>query len=147
MSLFTVKATGADLREISLKLRRMNDAAIKKKFRKELRYAAAPFVPAVRGAIMGIPVKGEQTTGLRKRLSKAVTLVVRVSGKNARVSVLPAYMEGVKSPWRHPVFGEWVEGQPDQDSHPYFFPTVRGMSKAGKAAVNRVVSQITGEIT
>jgi hypothetical protein len=159
--MFQVQATGVDLREISKALRAQNTAAVTKRFRKELRYAAAPFVPAVRAAISNIPVKGQSSSGLRSRLSRAVTLLVRVSGKNARVSVLmstakmpdgqkalPAYMEGVKSPWRHPVFEDhdsdnWVE----QPAHPYFFNTVRDMSTAGKAAVNRVVNQITGAIT
>lgn len=156
---FTVKASGADLREVSLKLRRVNDAALKRRFRTELRAAAAPFVPAVRSSIASIPVKGTRSTGLRGRLAKAVTLRVRTSGRNAQVSILmstarmpdgqralPACMEGTKSPWRHPVFGDddkWVT----QESHPYFFPVVRPMGAAARLAVNRVVNQITREIT
>jgi len=151
--------TGADLRQVSKELRRMNDKEITKRFRKELRAAAAPFVPAVRAAIDDIPVKGTSgSTGLRKRLKKDTKLPVRTVGKNASVSIglpgagmpsgqraLPAAMEGTKK-WRHPVFGDtdvWVQQEP----HPYFYRTVRPMGVAAKAAVNRVVNQITRDIT
>lgn len=156
---FTVRATGADLRDVSRRLRAAGDGEVTRQFRKELRAAAAPFVPAVRAAIDAIPVKGTAgSTGLRKRLKKAVTLRVRTTGKNAQVSVfmstakmpsgeksLPAMMEGTK-PWRHPVFGD-DENWKQQESHPYFFRVVRGMGPAAKLAVNRAVNKITREIT
>lgn len=153
-----VRASGADLRRISKQLRAQNDKELAKQFRRELRAVAGPFVPAVRSSIMAIPVKGTKSTGLRGRLSKAVTLRVRTSGKDAQVSILmstarmpsgqkslPAGMEGTKR-WRHPVFGDpdvWVQ----QDPHPYFFPVVRPMGTAARGAVNRVVSKITRQIT
>lgn len=156
---FSIRATGTDLRTVSRKLRQVGDAEIKKQFRTELRAAAKPIVPAVRASIAAIPVKGTSgSTGLRRRLSRAVTLAVRTTGRNAQVSILmstgrmpdgqkslPAMMEGTK-PWRHPVFGNsdnWVA----QESHPYFFPVMRQMGAAGRLAVNRVVNKITREIT
>jgi hypothetical protein len=158
--MFSVKVTGADLRDVSRKLRKVNDANVKRRFRKELRIVASPFVPAVRNSIAAIPTTGSQSTGLRSRLQKAVTLRIRTSGKNASVSILmstgkmpdgqkalPAYMEGVKSPWRHPVFGREDEPWAEQPAHPYFFPVVRSMGAAGKRAASRVVDQITRAIT
>jgi hypothetical protein len=158
MAPLSIGVTGTDLADVSRKLRRMDDKEILRRFRKELRGVAAPFVPAVRGAIAGIPVKGTSgSTGLRQRLAKAVTLRVRTSGKNAQVSILmstgkmpdgqrslPAMMEGTKV-WRHPVFGDtdvWV----GQESHPYFFPTVRPMGAASRLAAARVVKSIERDI-
>jgi hypothetical protein len=155
----SVRASGQDLAEVSRKLRKAGNKGAARQFRTELRAAAAPFVPAVRASIAAIPVKGTSgSTGLRQRLSKAVTLRVRTSGKNAQVSILmstakmpsgqrslPAMMEGTKR-WRHPVFGNedvWVS----QESHPYFFKVVRAGGPAAKAAVNKVVGNITREIT
>jgi hypothetical protein len=157
---FQVRATGADLSEISRELRRMNDKAIIRQFRTELRAAAAPLVPAVRTSIDAIPVKGTSgSTGLRARLKKAVTLRVRTSGKNAQVSILmstakmpsgqralPAYMEGTKSPWRHPVFGN-TDNWRQQDSHPFFYRTVRPLGAGAKVAVNKITADITRKIT
>ncbi|MCQ9178951.1 hypothetical protein KMT30_07875, partial [Streptomyces sp. IBSBF 2953] len=49
--------TGDDLRRISRELNRMGDAEIKKRFRKELRAVAQPYVPLVRNSIKSIPSK------------------------------------------------------------------------------------------
>jgi hypothetical protein len=148
---------GADLREISKKLRRMDNPEIKKRFRRELRKAAAPLVPAVRAAIADIPTTGDRHTGLRKRLQKATRLKVKTTGREAGVSILvdpkkmpdhekslPQAMEGLKR-WRHPVFGHdvWVTQEPS----PYFFRTVRPLGVSSRVAVNRVVDGITREIT
>lgn len=156
--MFEVRASGADLRKISRELRAQDNKEITRQFRRELRAAAAPFVPAVRASIDAIPVKGTSgSTGLRKRLKKAVKLTVRTVGRNAQVSIgvpgsrmpshegsLPAMMEGTKR-FRHPVFGHdvWVS----QDSHAYFYRVVRPMGATAKVAVNRVVDQITRKIT
>jgi hypothetical protein len=156
---FSIRVTGADLREVSRKLRKVSDAELKRRFRTELRAAAAPFVPAVRASIMSIPTTGGKSTGLRRRMSRAVMLRVKTAGRDAQVSILmsparmpdgqralPAYMEGTKAPWRHPVFGDddaWVE----QPSHPYFFRVVRPMGASAKLALTRVVNQISRDIT
>lgn len=155
-----IRHTGRDLQEISRELRAMNDKEVTKRFRREMRAVAAPFVPAVRASIAGIPVKGAAgSTGLRRRLQKAARISVKTVGKNAMVAVLvdparmpdgqkalPAYMEGTKPRWRHPVFGNEDVVRP-QDAHPYFFRVVRPMGAAGKVAINRVVNSITKDIS
>jgi hypothetical protein len=154
----SVRASGQDLASVSRKLRKAGNGEVSKQFRTELRAVAAPFVPAIRGSIAAIPVKGTSgSTGLRKRLQKAVTLRVRTAGKNAQVSILmstakmpsgqkslPAMMEGTKR-WRHPVFGH--EPWKQQDPHPYFFPVMRKGGPAAKVAVNKVVGNVTRKIT
>lgn len=167
-----VRASGKDLKRIGKELRGQDNKAVRKRFRRELRAAAAPMVPAVRASIAAIPVKGTAgSTGLRKRLAKAVTLRVVTVGKNAQVSIrmspakmpdgqmaLPAAMEGLKK-WRHPVFGEessyriLVHGNREdapwvtQESHPYFYRVVRPLGPAAKVAVNKVVHDIERKIT
>lgn len=156
----TVRDSG-DLRRIAKELRAMDDKQLKKKFTKELRAAARPLVPLTRKAIRAIPSsRSYSAAGLRGRMSKAVRTEVKTTGKRASVAVrvdgrkmankqgaLPAYMEGAKRPWRHPVYGNrdaWVV----QAARPYFYKTLR--PKAGPAArkaVNRVITEVSKEIT
>lgn len=150
--------TGDDLRRISRELNRMGEAEIKKRFRKELRGVAQPFVPLVRNSIKSIPSKRPYSAdGLRGRLSKATRVEVRTVGRDAGVAIrvdgrkmpskmkaLPKGMEGTKR-WRHPVFGNrevWVT----QQGHPYFFKVVRPAAAAGRRAASRVVDSITRDI-
>lgn len=152
---------GDDLRRISRELRAMNDKELKKRFSRELRAAARPLVPITRKAIRAIPSsRPYSAAGLRGRLSKAVRTEVRTSGKQASVNVrvdgrkmptgqglLPAYVEGTKPRWRHPVYGNRSVVVPQND-RPFFYKTLR--PKAGPAArkaVNRVVSDISKDIT
>ncbi|SHI68468.1 hypothetical protein SAMN05444521_8231 [Streptomyces sp. 3214.6] len=150
--------TGDDLRRISRELNRMDQPEIKKRFRKELRATAQPFVPLVRNSIKSIPSKRPYSAeGLRGQLARATRIEVRTVGRDAGVAIrvdgrkmpskmkaLPKGMEGTKR-WRHPVFGNrevWVTQQP----HPYFFHVVRPAGVAGRRAASRVVDSITRDI-
>jgi len=153
--------SGADLRLIAKKLRRMNDREIKRRLRQGLRAAAKPLVPVVKQAALDIPVKGTSgSTGLRKRLSKSVHLNVRTTGRKAGVSIqadakrmpngqkaLPAYMEGTKPRWRHPVYGREDDPWADQDAHPWFYPALKDLGARGRTAVEAVVDSVTRDIT
>jgi len=147
-----------DLRRISRELRRMDDKELKKRFRKELRAAAAPLVPKVRASIRNIPSKqGYSPNGLRGALSKAVKLEVKTAGRQAGVAIrvdgrkmpshmksLPSMVEGKKR-WRHPVFGNrnnWV----NQSSEPYFYHVVRVAGPASRRAVSKVLDGISRDI-
>jgi hypothetical protein len=153
--------TGPELKRITLELRRMNQREILKRFRKDLRKAAAPLVPAVRQSIRQIPSKrGYTAQGLRGQLSRATALEVKTSGRQAGVAIrvdgrkmpthmkaLPAYMEGTKRPWRHPVYGNrnaWVNQQPP---HPYFYKVMRTAGPAARAVVDRTIRGIARDIT
>lgn len=147
-----------DLRRISRELRRMDDKELKKRFRKELRKAAAPLVPRVRSSIRSIPSKqGYSPEGLRGALSRATRLEVKTVGKQAGVAIrvdgrkmpshmksLPSMVEGKKR-WRHPVFGHdvWV----NQTPHPYFYNVVRVAGVASRRAVNKVMDDISKDIS
>jgi hypothetical protein len=150
--------TGDDLRRISRELNRMDQPEIKKRFRKELRATAQPFVPLVRNSIKSIPSKRPYSAeGLRGQMAKATRIEVRTVGRDAGVAIrvdgrkmpskmkaLPKGMEGTKR-WRHPVFGNrevWVT----QQAHPYFFHVVRPAGIAGRRAASRVVDSITRDI-
>ncbi|MFJ9114484.1 hypothetical protein ACIRJO_02930 [Streptomyces sp. NPDC102394] len=152
--------TSRDLQRIARELRRMDDAELKKRFGRELRAAARPMVPAVRQAIRQIPSKQPYSaSGLRGRMAKAVKLEVRTTGRQAGVRLrvdgrkmpdheksLQAYMEGVKRPWRHPVYGNrevWVK----QDPSPYFYKTVEPLGMRARQGVNRAIDGITRDIT
>jgi hypothetical protein len=151
---------GKDLAEISRELRRMNDKEMLKRFRKELRAAATPLVPAVRASIAAIPSSRPYSAdGLRGHMSRATTLQVRTVGKQASVVIrvdgrkmpprsraVQSYMEGVKSPWRHPVYGNrevWVKQEPN----PYFYKVMDRAGPLARLAVNRVLDQVSKDIT
>lgn len=138
----------------------MDDKEVLKRFRKELRGAAKPLVPLVRASIRQIPSKRPYTAqGLRGQLSRATTLEVKTSGRQAAVAIrvdgrkmpnrakaVQAYMEGSKPRWRHPVFGHtavWVQ-QPPQ---PYFYKVMNTAGPRARAAVNKVMDQVSRDIT
>lgn len=149
---------GNDLRRISRELRGMDDKQVKKRFRKELRKAAAPLVPKVRASIRSIPSnRGYSPDGLRAALAKAVKLEVKTVGRQAGVAIrvdgrkmpshmksLPSMVEGKKR-WRHPVFGRdvWV----NQTPHPYFYNTLRVAGPVSRQAVSRVLDGISRDIS
>ncbi|SMF86130.1 hypothetical protein [Streptomyces sp. Amel2xC10] len=150
--------TGDDLRRIARELNRMDNQELKKRFRKELRAVAQPYVPLVRNSIRNIPSKRPYTAeGLRGRMVKATRIEVRTVGRDAGVAIrvdgrkmppsmkaLPKGMEGTKR-WRHPVFGNrenWVTQKPS----PYFFKVVRLAGVAGRRAASQVVDSITRDI-
>lgn len=150
---------GENLRRISRELRRMDSPEIKKRFRKELRAAAAPLVPRVRESIHNIPSnRAYSPQGLRGALSKATRLELKTSGRQAGVAIrvdgrrmpshmksLPSMVEGKKR-WRHPVFGNrevWV----DQPNHPYFYNVLRTAGPASRRAVSRVLDGISRDIS
>lgn len=148
-----------DLRRISRELRHMDDKELKKRFRKELRKAAAPLVPKVRSSIRSIPSnRAYSPDGLRGALSRATRLEVKTAGKQAGVAIrvdgrkMPAHMKSLpsmvegKKRWRHPVFGNrevWV----NQPQKPYFYHVVRVAGPASRRAVNRVLDGISKDIS
>lgn len=155
----SLQQRGDDLRRVSRELRRMGSPEIKKRFRKELRAAAAPLVPKVRSSIRSIPSqRGYSAAGLRGQMSRATRVEVKTAGRNAGVAIrvdgrkmpshmksLPAMVEGKKR-WRHPVFGNqavWVQQQP----HPYFYNTVRVAGPVSRRAVSRVLDGISRDIS
>lgn len=140
----------------------MDDKAVLKKFRKELRTASRPLVPLVRASIRRIPSsRPYSAAGLRGQLSKATTLQVKTAGKQASVVLrvdgrkmpsgmrsLQSYMEGERpyNRWRHPVFGNrdvWVQQPPN----PYFYKVMKVAGPRARLAVNRVMDQVTRDIT
>jgi hypothetical protein len=117
-------------------------------------------VPAVRASIRSIPSGRPYTaTGLRGQMSRATTLQVKTVGKQASVVIrvdgrkmpprgksVQAYMEGTKSPWRHPVYGNtdvWVR----QDPSPYFYKVMAAAGPRARVAVTRVLNQVSKDIT
>jgi hypothetical protein len=104
------------------------DKKLKTALRKNIRIAGEKAADAARievdsgggsktGLRMGIAagIKVKVMTGARA----GVTIVASSSAMPAGKESLVRAWEGSKG-WRHPVFGRWVEGQPNQHGHPYF---------------------------
>ena len=159
---------GVELRTVARRLRDMSDRKAAAEFRRELRAAAAPLVPAVRARIGSLPSKqGSRTRAggsLRSQMQRATKLYVRTAGPLTGVVImvdgrkmpshegrLPAYMEGTLPRWRHPVFGPtasnpkpaWVQQPPK----PYFYSTVRPLGVGARVAVARVMSRVGEDVT
>ena len=122
-----------DLKRLARDLR---DVADGKELRKELTGGTAdilrPLVPDVRAAYRSMPSRGRARSAsradLRALLAKSVRVEVRTSGRTAgariradgrrmpdQMKALPAYVEGERARWRHPVFGDravWVTQAP-----------------------------------
>lgn len=151
---------GRDLTRITRELRRMDDKELLKRFRSNLRKSAKPLVPAVRASIRAIPSKRPYAaSGLRGQMSRATGLQVKTTGREAgvvirvdgrkmppRAKAVQSYMEGVKPRWRHPVYGNrenWVQ----QPAHPYFYKVMETAGPRARLAVNRVLDQVSKDIT
>jgi hypothetical protein len=161
---------GASLSVVARELRRMDGGTVKGIFKRRLEAAAAPYPARVRASVLAIPAKPEgKHTGLRARIAGCVTLSSGTDAKSAYVSVwinpfnmlpdyvtLPLYMEGVTSErtryrhtysrWRHPVYGRWLPGQPDQPAHPYFYQAVTPLGRAAAPAIEQGLEDITRQI-
>lgn len=157
MDLIEVRSADS-LRRISRELRRMNDRELKRRFSRDLRSAARPLVPMVRASIAAIPSKTGDGS-LRRQMARAVKLSVRTSGRDAGVTIrvdgrkmppgkgaLPAYMEGTKPRWRHPVFGN-RNVYVDQSPHPYFYRIVTPYGRRARRTVDKVLAGISRAIT
>lgn len=143
--------SGVSLRTVARRLREA-DKVQAAEFRRNLRAAAAPMVPAVRAAIAALPSKqeGPRAGELRAAMSKATKLYIRTSGRLTGVVVmvdgskmpsgqrsLPAYEEGTKPRWRHPTFGH--DPWKDQVPHPYFYRTVAPYGEAARVAIAKAM--------
>ena len=54
---------------------------------------------------------------------------------------LPLYLDGAKSPWRHPLFGDRARWY-SQASHPYFARAVALYGPASERAVQRAADRV-----
>lgn len=147
------------LRNLARDLRKAGDEGkgLRKDLRRGIRKAAVPMRDGVQRAALAIPAPGGRHSGLRAEIARAVRIQILLSRQPAvRVLVngsampegkraLPAYMDGGKKRWRHPVFGNrhaWVSQTP----HPYFWrgiePHIKDARAAVLAAVERTVTEL-----
>lgn len=122
--------------------------------RKELTVVGNLGKKAVQAKIRSMPVKGDvpyrQGGGLRRDIAAATrssaAIAVR-SGTNVTIRVGRTGALSAHNRWRvaqlmdrgdfrHPLFGEWVEGLPDQKGFPYFHDTLEELRPAMLAAAN-----------
>lgn len=148
---------GDHLARIAAALNEVGRYDLRRKMIRDLRRAAAPMVPRVREAIRNIPSKHDGT--LRAEMAKATRLQIRSTGSLAGMAIrvdgrrmppgkgsLPAYLEGRKRPFRHPVFGHedvWVS----QPIHQYFYKTVEPMAAATRVQMSITAAEIAREVT
>lgn len=137
-----------------------------KQLRRELsggmRDVLRPYVPRVRAAYRGMPSRGgnrrDRRRSLRSLLASSVRVEVRLTGRQAgariradgrrmpdHMKALPAYVEGERARWRHPVFGDrdtWIA----QPSHPTFYRTLRPTERQARREIDRVVARIVKKL-
>lgn len=167
-----VQVTGSrDLQRLARDLRSAHGPQVVRDLKKELRTAAKPIIPVIRANIRAIPSQGVNrrrgNKPLRSRLSRAVTLQVKVSSRRASISIfmnprkmpdgmksLPGYMEGARKyeRWKHKVYpvpsrpAVWVQ----QESHPYIDSAVVQRAefyarRAVDAVAERIAEQLENE--
>lgn len=143
---------GDQLARLSKDLKGAGRKDLRKDLLKELRKAGRPTVLDVRRAVLATPSSGvpggstshqggvglrqaiARATGLSISASGAASIRIRVNSKKVTPGTLPKYLDGelpaFKGRWRHRTFGwgTWPDGTSawhPQDSHPFFFRTVR----------------------
>jgi hypothetical protein len=162
MANFEIRPTN-DLREVAKELRTVADGkALRKQLTGGIRGVLRPLVPVVRAAYLAGPSgRGNATRqggGLRRQLARSVRVEVRTGGKFAGARIradgrrmpdgmkaLPAYWEGERGRWRHPVFGNrdnWVAQAP----HPTFYRTLEPHTDSAGHAIDRVLYDVKQKI-
>lgn len=110
---------------------------------------------AVQDDIRAIPSKGHDGPSLRDAMVKQTKVRIRASGATALVRLevagpgtLPAYMEGIKSRWLHPVWDSsrhrWTKTP--QAPHPYFRRAVIPHLVDVRAGVEAAVAETAASI-
>jgi hypothetical protein len=158
MPTVTIRDTG-DLKRLTRQLRDQADGKeLVKELRTGLREVLNPIRDQVKGAYRSAPSgrgrAGRRGGSLRGLLAKATRVEVRTTGKMAgarlrvdgrkmpsRAKAIPAYWEGYKRPWRHPVYGNreaWVT----QPAHPIFDRIVESHEDDADRKVEQVLDGI-----
>jgi hypothetical protein len=148
-----------DLRRLNKQLRQQADG---KELRKELRTAFRavmnPIRDEVKAAYRTAPAyegrRFRQGPSLRSLLASATKVEIRTTGKMAGVRLrvdgrkmpagmrsLPAYYEGYKRPWRHPVYGD-TETWRAQPARPTFDRTVEPHEDEAGRAIEGVIEGV-----
>jgi hypothetical protein len=154
----TIRDTG-DLKAVTRQLRAQADGKeLVKELRTGLRGVMNPIRDEVKAAYRAGPSAkgkaGRRGGSLRGALTRATRVEVRTTGRLAGVRLrvdgrkmpdqmksLPAYREGYKRPWRHPVYGDrdvWVS----QPARPVFDRTVEPHEADAARAVEAVLDGI-----
>jgi hypothetical protein len=153
-----------DLKRLS---RALGKTAEGRQLRRELtrgfRDVLRPYVPRERAAYLAAPSQERRPARwrgvpLRVLLAKSVRIEVRTTGRLAGARIradgrrmpdgfkaLPAYWEGTKPRWRHPVFGDrdtWV----DQRPHPLFYRTLRPTEHAARQQVGVILAHLAARL-
>ena len=152
----TIRDTG-DLKAVTRQLRAQADGKeLLAELRTGLRGVVNPIRDEVKAAYRAMPAgRGRRPkTSLGSQLARVTRTEVRTSGKLAGVRLrvdgrkmpsgaksLPAYVEGYKRPWRHPVYGNrnvWVS----QPARPRFDRIVEPHEDDATRAVDEVLDGI-----
>jgi len=145
--------TQADLRRLSRGLRQHGGAkALRRETVKALRESVKPVERDVKSAALSLPARGPRSTGLRRRIARATSTQVRLSGRSPGVKVrvskarmgdqrnLPKLMN--QGRWKKPVFGNravWAA----QTSRPRWFDDP---NRAARPMVRRRVKRVYDDI-
>ncbi len=153
-----------ELRRLASDLRSAgNQQVINERLRRELMEVGRKGAAEVRARVRATPSKGQSARAGRRSLRAAVARSVEVKVRNTtrpgviiwtnpgrmppREQSLPAYLEGVFQPWRHPRWGDKRRGNWfNQRPHPYFYSALDSiagdLADAGDRVLNRTANEI-----
>lgn len=160
----SVRVTGgAQLHEVARKLRAKGSEGkqIRTGMRKAITAAVEPMKTDVQQAIREIPSKGHDGPSLREQMVKATRVRIVASGRTALVRLevagsrmpdgrenLPAFMDGERDRWMHPVYDSsrerWTKTA--QPAHPFFARTVRPRLPEVRRAVQAAVKTTLADL-
>jgi hypothetical protein len=151
----SVRVVGPDMKAVAAKLDKLAPA-VRKHLVQELRTAAGPAAAGVQRAVRALPSKSDGTgAGLRQSIAAATHVRVNLAGAKVTILVagaelghtqrmLPKYLDGTKTPWRHPVHGNrnnWVT----QKAKPFFGVTLRQFKASFNKSAGRALKSAARE--
>lgn len=162
-----VSVSSRELSDLARDLRRAGRRDVTKEAGKRARELLKPVVPEIRNAVRNTPGRAghqrsaravaDRPRGLRDATARGVQIKVSFSGQYAGVRLrvdtrhfpdgqkhLPKYLEGIYERWRSPNWGrdEWKQ----QQSHPFFYVTVRPHVPRVRAGMREIADGMADEL-
>jgi hypothetical protein len=148
----------ADLGDVA---RRLRSTDVTRTVYRHVALVPAPVALNVRRAVLSTPTHSGRHSGLRSRIAQVTHGWANVDEPTDTVSVgvgvfagdmvtgeksLPLYYEGVKAPWRAPLFGDREHWYPHAPK-PFFFGSASALLPAVRGAVELALQDVTRQLS
>lgn len=174
----TIEIKETDFRDLNLALRNF-DKPLLRNMKRELKNSVKPAVQQAKAAVIATPSSAKHSlpnaprprVSLRQSIAASIKVAIKTTKKQAGVFVrvdgkqfqgiseaggrtgsvrrLPAYLDGRRKRWKHPVFGRNMDKPakwPIQPAHPFLGVTLYKNKKDYQKAVEKAMMQTIKEL-